>query len=105
MVNGFLFVSGQGAIDPVSGQIVGSDIEGQTRQTLTNVQNIVEASGLSLFDIVKVSIFLKDMSDFKKMNEVYKSFFTENPPSRTTIGANLPLPSMLIEIDVIAHHG
>jgi len=105
MVNGFLFVSGQGAIDPVSGQIVGSDIEGQTRQTLTNVQNIVEASGLSLFDIVKVSIFLKDMSDFRKMNEVYKSFFTENPPSRTTIQANLPLPSMLIEIDLIAHRG
>jgi len=105
IVNGFLFVSGQGAIDPVSGQIVGSDIEAQTRQTLTNVQNIVEASGLSLFDIVKVSIFLKDMSDFKKMNEVYKSFFTENPPSRTTIQANLPLPSMLIEIDLIAHRG
>jgi 2-iminobutanoate/2-iminopropanoate deaminase len=105
MVNGFLFVSGQGAIDPVSGQIVGPDIEAQTRQTLTNVQNIVEASGLSLLDIVKVSIFLKDMGDFKRMNEVYKSFFTDNPPSRTTIEANLPLPSMLIEIDVIAHHG
>jgi len=105
MVDGFLFVSGQGAIDPSSGQIVGSDIETQTRQTLTNVLNIVEASGLSLLDIVKVSIFLKDMSDFKKMNEAYRSFFTQNPPSRTTVEANLPLPNMLIEIDVIAHHG
>ena len=104
MVDGFLFVSGQGAIDPRSGQVVGSDIEAQTRQTLTNVLNIVEASGLSSLDIVKVSIFLKDMSDFKKMNEVYKSFFTQNPPSRTTVEANLPLPNMLIEIDAIAHH-
>ena len=103
MVDGFLFVSGQGAIDPTSGQVVGSEIEAQTRQTLTNVRNIVEASGLSLFDIVKVSIFLRDMNDFKKMNEVYKSFFTQNPPSRTTVETNLPLPNMLIEIDAIAH--
>jgi 2-iminobutanoate/2-iminopropanoate deaminase len=103
MVDGFLFVSGQGAINPESGQLVGSDIETQTRQTLMNVQNILEASKLSTLDVVKVSIFLKDMSDFKKMNEVYKSFFTQNPPSRTTVEANLPLPNMLIEIDVIAH--
>jgi 2-iminobutanoate/2-iminopropanoate deaminase len=103
MVDGFLFVSGQGAIDPRSGQVVGSEIEAQTRQTLTNVRNIVEASGLSLLDVVKVSIFLKDMSDFKKMNEVYKSFFTQNAPSRTTVATNLPLPNMLIEIDAIAH--
>jgi 2-iminobutanoate/2-iminopropanoate deaminase len=103
MVDGFLFVSGQGAIDPRSGQLIGSDIEAQTRQTLTNVRNIVEASSLSLLDIVKVSIFLKDINDFKKMNEVYKSFFTQNPPSRTTVEANLPLPNMLIEIDAIAH--
>ena len=103
MVDGFLFVSGQGAIDPTSGQVVGSEIEAQTRQTLTNVRNIVEASGLSLLDVVKVSIFLRDMSDFKKMNEVYKTFFTQNPPSRTTVETNLPLPNMLIEIDAIAH--
>ncbi|MGA2625713.1 MAG: Rid family detoxifying hydrolase [Candidatus Bathyarchaeia archaeon] len=103
MVDGFLFVSGQGAIDPRSGQLIGSDIEAQTRQTLTNVQNIVAASGLSLLEVVKVSIFLRNMNDFKKMNEVYKSFFTQNPPSRTTVEANLPLPNMLIEIDAIAH--
>ena len=102
-VDGFLFVSGQGAIDPKTGQLVGPDIETQTRQTLTNVQNIVEASGLSMLDVVKVSIFLKDIGDFKKMNEVYKTFFTQNPPSRTTVEANLPLPAMLIEIEAIAH--
>jgi len=56
-----------------------------------------------MLDVVKVSIFLKDIGDFKKMNEVYKTFFTQNPPSRTTVEANLPLPAMLIEIEAIAH--
>jgi len=103
MVDGFLFVSGQGAIDPKSGRLVGTDIQSQTRQTLANVQNIVEASGLLMPDLVRVSIYLKNMKDFKAMNEVYKSFFTDAPPARTTIQAELPLPEMLIEIDAIAH--
>ncbi|MGA3109433.1 MAG: Rid family detoxifying hydrolase [Candidatus Bathyarchaeia archaeon] len=103
MADGFLFVSGQGAIDPASGQLVGLDIETQTKQTLKNVQSILEASGLSMLDVVKVSIFLKNMGDFKNMNEVYKTFFTQDPPSRTTVEVNLPLPNMLIEIDAIAH--
>lgn len=103
MVDGFLFVSGQGAIDPSSGQLVGTDIETQTRQTLKNVRSILEASGLSLSDVVKVSIFLKNMADFKNMNDVYKTFFTQDPPSRTTVEVTLPLPNMLIEIDAIAH--
>jgi 2-iminobutanoate/2-iminopropanoate deaminase len=105
MAGGFLFLSGQGALDPKSGQLVGSDIETQTKQTLTNIRNVVEASGLSMSHILKVSVFLKSMEDFKRMNEVYKSFFTENPPARTAIEAKLPLPNMLIEIDAIAHHG
>jgi 2-iminobutanoate/2-iminopropanoate deaminase len=100
---GFLFVSGQGAIDPKVGQIVTGDIEAQTKQVLTNIKNIVEAAGLSMNDIVKVSVFLKNMEDFKRMNEVYKSFFTENPPARTTVETRLPLPNMLIEIEAIAH--
>jgi 2-iminobutanoate/2-iminopropanoate deaminase len=101
-VNGFLFVSGQGAVDPESGRLAGTDIESQTRQTLTNIRSIVEASGLSMRDLVRVSIFLRHMSDFKKMNEVYQSFFPDAPPARTTIQAELPLPDMLIEIDVVA---
>ena len=105
MVNGFLFVSGQGAIDPNSGQLAGADIQSQTRQTLTNVRNIVEASGLSMRDLVRVSVYLKNMKDFKGMNEVYKSFFPDAPPARTTIQAELPLPEMLIEIDAVAHRG
>ena len=105
VANGFLFVSGQGGIDPNTGKLVGADIETQTRQTLTNVRNIVEAAGFSMRDLVRVSIYLKDMKDFKRMNEVYKSFFPEAPPARTTIQAELPLPDMLIEIDTIAHRG
>ncbi len=99
----FLFISGQGAIDPKTGQLIEGDIEKQTRHTLTNIRGIVEASGLSMRDIVKVSIFLKNLDDFKKMNEAYKTFFPEGPPSRTTVEAKLPLPDMLIEIDAVAY--
>jgi 2-iminobutanoate/2-iminopropanoate deaminase len=105
LANGFLFVSGQGGLDPNTGKLAGADIETQTRQTLTNVRNIVEAAGLSMNDLVRVSIYLRDMKDFKSMNEVYKSFFSEAPPARTTVQATLPLPDMLIEIDTIAHRG
>jgi 2-iminobutanoate/2-iminopropanoate deaminase len=105
LAGNFLFVSGQGAVDPKVGQLVDGDIEAQTKQVLTNIRNIIEAAGLAMSDVVKVSIFLSNMDDFKRMNEVYKTFFTENPPSRTTVEAKLPLPKMLIEIDVIAHRG
>jgi len=105
VVDGFLFVSGQGAMDPKSGRMAGSDIESQTRQTLTNVKNIVEAAGMSMRDVVRVGVYLKNMKDFKQMNEVYKSFFNEAPPARTTVQAELPLPEMLVEIDVVAHRG
>jgi len=103
MVNDFLYVSGQGATDPKSGRMAGSDIESQTRQTLTNVKNIVEAAGMSMRDVVRVGVYLKNMKDFKQMNEVYKSFFNEAPPARTTVQVELPLPEMLVEIDVVAH--
>ena len=101
----FLFISGQGPIDPKTGQMSGADIEKQTRQTLTNIRGIVEASGLSMGEVVKVSIFLKTMNDFKKMNEIYKTFFPETPPARTTVEAKLPSPDMLVEIDAIAYRG
>ena len=101
----FLFISGQGPIDPNTGHMSGADIEKQTRQALTNVRCIIEASGLSLAEVVKVSIFLKTMDDFKKMNEIYKTFFPERPPARTTVEAKLPSPDMLVEIDAIAYRG
>lgn len=90
-------------MDPKTEHMVTEEIEIQTRQTLANIKGIVEASGLSMRDLVKVSIFLKDMGDFAKMNEVYKTFFHENPPARTTVEAKLPALGMLIEIDAIAY--
>ena len=98
----FLFVAGQGAADPKTGQMA-EGIETQTRQTLANIKGIVEASGFSMRDVVKVSIFLKNMDDFKKVNEVYKTLFPEDPPARTTVEAKLPAQGMLIEIDAIAY--
>jgi len=97
-----LFVAGQGATEPKTGQMA-EGIEAQTRQTLANIKGIVEASGFSMRDVVKVSIFLKNMDDFKKANEVYKTFFPEDPPARTTVEAKLPAQGMLIEIDAIAY--
>lgn len=69
-----------------------------------NVKAILEASGCSLRDLVKVSVFLKNADDFKKMNEVYKTFFPENPPTRTTVEVKFPAAGMLIEIDAVAVH-
>jgi len=97
----FLFVAGQGPADPKTGKMA-PDIEAQTRQTLQNVKAIVEASNFSLSDVVKTSIFLKNANDFQKVNEIYKTFFQNNPPARTTIEAKFVAPDMLIEIDAIA---
>ena len=99
----FVFVAGQGPIDPKTGKIVDPDIESQTRQTLQNIKGIIEASGLSMRDVVKVSVFLKNANDFQRMNGVYKTFFTDNPPVRTTVEAKFVAPDMLIEIDAIAY--
>lgn len=80
-----------------------SDIETQTRQTMYNVKAIIEASGFFLSDVVKTSIFLKNGSDFQKVNDVYKTFFQNNPPTRTTIEVKFVAPDMLIEIDAVAY--
>lgn len=97
-----LFVSGQVPLDPRTGKLAGNDIESQTRQALQNVKAIVEASGLKLSNVVKLSVFLRNADDFRKMNEVYKTFFIENPPTRTTVEARLPGAEMLIMIDAVA---
>jgi len=102
-VGNLLFVSGQAPIDPRTGKVNEGDIEAQTRQTLQNIEGIVEASGFSIQDVVRVTIFLKNVDDFKRMNEVYKTFFAENPPTRTTVEANLVAPGMLIAMDAIAY--
>jgi 2-iminobutanoate/2-iminopropanoate deaminase len=100
--NGFVFLSGQVALDPGTGQLVGQDIKQQTRRVLENIKAVLTASGSSLEKVVRCSVFLKDMNDFGPMNEEYGSFFKELPPARSTVQvAKLPRDA-LIEIDVIA---
>lgn len=100
--NGFIFISGQGAMDPATGQIVEGGIAQQTERTLENVKAIVEAAGSSLEKAVKATVFLKDMNDFAAMNEVYSRYFPTSPPARATVEvARLPR-DLRVEIDVIA---
>jgi len=100
--NGFVFVSGQTALDPRTGQMVGQDIKTQTRRVLDNIKAVLHAAGTSLDHVVQCSVFLKDMNDFGPMNEEYGSYFRELPPARTTVqAAKLPRDA-LVEIDAIA---
>ena len=100
VANGFVFVAGQGAVDPRTNELELGDIRSETRRTLENIRAILEAAGSSLRDVVRVSVYLADMNDFGFMNEVYRQFFPEDPPARTTVGAQLP--KIKIEIDCIA---
>ena len=100
-MNGFLYASGQIPINPATGEIV-EGIEAQTKQALTNVKGIVEAAGLTMSDIVKTSVFIKDMNDFGKINEIYATFFEEPYPARSCVEvARLP-KDVLIEVEIIA---
>ena len=100
----FVFVSGQGPFDPKTGKPASSDVESQTRQTLQNVKAILEKAGCSMSDVVRMTVFLKNAADFPKMNEVYKSFFDDKSPTRTTVEANFVSPGILVTIDAIAYH-
>jgi 2-iminobutanoate/2-iminopropanoate deaminase len=100
--NGFVFVSGQVALDPATQQLIEGDIAIQTERVLQNLAGILKAAGSSLDQVVKAGVFLKNMSDFAAMNEVYGRYFTQAPPARSTVEvARLP-KDVLVEIDVIA---
>ena len=100
--NGFLFVSGQVALDPKTGEMTGADIRPQTERVFENIRGILEAAGSNLHHVVKTTVFLKDMNDFSTMNEVYAKYFTSAPPARSTVQvARLPKDA-LVEIEVIA---
>jgi 2-iminobutanoate/2-iminopropanoate deaminase len=102
IANGFVFASGQIPIDPANNQLIEGDIAAQTERVLENLKAVLEAAGSSLAQVVKTSVFLKDMGDFAKMNEVYARYFPENPPARATVEA-LRLPrDVKIEIECIA---
>lgn len=98
----FIYTAGQAGLNPLTGQLVSGGIEAETRQTLTNLQNILEAGGSSLTQVVKTTVFLRDMADFAAMNAIYAGFFTENPPARSTIqAAALPMGAA-VEIEAVA---
>ena len=100
-----LFVSGQLPIDPATGAFAGDDITAQTRQSLTNVKNIVEAAGMTMADVVRVGVFLQDMEHFGAMNAVYGEFFTGDCPARAAVQvARLPKDA-LVEIEAVACKG
>jgi 2-iminobutanoate/2-iminopropanoate deaminase len=100
--NGFLFLSGQVALDPKTGELTGNDIRQQTERVLENIKAIVEAAGSNLHHVVKTTVFLKDMSDFPAMNEVYGRYFSSAPPARSTVQvARLPKEA-LVEIELVA---
>lgn len=100
--NGFLFVSGQLPVVPATGQFAEGGVSGQTRQSLENVKAILAAAGCTLDDVVKTTVFIKDMNDFGAVNTAYAEYFTQDCPARACFEvARLPKDA-LVEIEVIA---
>ena len=97
-----VYTAGQVGFDPATGELVAGAIEEQTRQALINLQNILSASGSSLAQVVKTTVFLKDLNDFAKMNAIYAEFFTENPPARSTVQVAALPKGALVEIEAVA---
>jgi len=99
---GFVFASGQIAIDPATGKLVEGDIKAQTERVLKNLSAVLTAAGTSMDRAVKVTVFLKNISDFAAMNEVYAKFFPNAPPARSTVQVAGLVRDALVEIDVVA---
>ena len=99
-----VFASGQLGLDPASGNLAAGGIEAETRQSLTNLKNVLESAGSSLDKVVKTTVFLRDIADFPRMNAVYGEFFTQNPPARSTVQVTLPKGGA-VEIDAIGFTG
>lgn len=97
-----VFLSGQIALDPSSGQVVQGDIAAQTERVLENIKAVLEAAGASFDSVLKTTVYLKDMDDFSKMNEVYGRYFKHNPPARSTVQAAKLPRDVMVEIDAIA---
>jgi 2-iminobutanoate/2-iminopropanoate deaminase len=95
-------VAGQGPADPATGRKVPGGVGPETEQVLKNIQTILEAAGTNLANVVKVNVYLRDISEFSVMNDVYKSFFPADPPARTTVQAHAPV-DIQVEIDCVAY--
>jgi 2-iminobutanoate/2-iminopropanoate deaminase len=100
VADGFVFVAGQIPVNPKTNELEPGDFKSQARLTLRNVEAVLEAAGSSLGDAVRLGVFITDMNDFPALNDVFKEFFTDDPPARTTVAAQLP--KIKIEIDCIA---
>jgi 2-iminobutanoate/2-iminopropanoate deaminase len=100
---GFIFVSGQVPVDPMTQQMVSGDIRQETRRVLENIKLILEGCGASLADVVKCSVYLADGADFAGMNEVYAEYFGGAKPARTTVACRFALPGIRVEVDAIAY--
>jgi 2-iminobutanoate/2-iminopropanoate deaminase len=99
VANGFVYVSGQGPVNPET-ESVPDGFEDQVRQTFENLRTILEAAGSGLGDVVKVNAYVTDLTRFARFNEVYREFFAQDPPARTTVGADLL--GILVEVDCVA---
>ena len=100
--NNLLFISGQIPLNPTTGEMVTGDFESQIRQVLDNLKSILEAAGLTTSSVLKTTIFLTDLADFAKANEIYSQYFAENPPARSTIQVSALPKGAKVEIEAIA---
>lgn len=99
---GFVFLSGQIPLDPVTGQVIGADIIAQTEQVMKNIEEVLSASGLGFADVVKTTIFLIDLADFSAVNEVYGRRFQQDPPARSTVEVKGLPRGVRVEIEAVA---
>jgi 2-iminobutanoate/2-iminopropanoate deaminase len=102
---GLLFISGQVPLDPVSGEVVNGDVSAQTHRVMRSLGAILEAAGAGFDDVVRTTIFLTDLGDFARVNEVYGSYFTAPAPTRATVQVAALPKGVSVEIDAIAHLG
>jgi 2-iminobutanoate/2-iminopropanoate deaminase len=105
VMNGFAFLSGQIPLDPETNQLIEGDIADQTARVIENLKAVLEACGSSLDRVVKTTVFMQDMREFPKMNEVYARYFAENPPARATVEAARLPRDVRVEIECIAEVG
>lgn len=104
-VNGFVYCSGQIALDAKTGNVVGENVEDQTHKVMSNIEAVLGAADLGFKNVVKTTIFLKDMDDFVKVNAIYGEAFPENPPARSTVAVRTLPKDVLVEIEVLAFRG